>query len=139
MFAVWGLMLLTVALSWWLRFRDALHETAWFLKLCTLASPLGFIAVLAGWATTEVGRQPWTVYGLLRTTDSVSPSLTGADVAVSFAGYAIVYVVMFTAGVALIVRIARRGPAEPDTEPDVIEGGRPLAPVEAMPRTGGGA
>ena len=43
--------------------------------------PLGFVAVLAGWATTEVGRQPWTVYGLLRTADSVSPSLTGFDVA----------------------------------------------------------
>ena len=45
--------------------------------------PLGFIAVLAGWITTEVGRQPWTVYGLLRTADAVTPSLTGSDVLLS--------------------------------------------------------
>ena len=50
-------------------------------------APLGFVAVLAGWTTTEVGRQPWTVYGLLRTADSVSPSLTGGDVAALAAGY----------------------------------------------------
>ena len=110
MLAVWGLMLLTVVLSWWLRFRDELYDTGWYLRLCTLASPLGFVAVIAGWVTTEVGRQPWTVYGLLRTADSVSPSLTGADVAVSFAAYTVVYIVMFAAGIALMLRIARRGP-----------------------------
>ena len=139
MLAVWGLMLLTVVISWWLRFGDALYDTSWFLRLCTLASPLGFFGVLAGWATTEVGRQPWTVYGLLRTADSVSPSLTGADVAISFAAYTVVYLVMFSAGVALMIRIARLGPTGPETGPDVIEGGRPLAPVEAIPRTGGQA
>ncbi len=129
-------MLAIVVISWWLRWREELFDTGWFLQICTLASPLGFLAVLAGWTTTEVGRQPWTVYGLLRTADSVSPSLTGADVAVSFVAYAIVYIVMFAAGVALMVRIARRGPAEPETEPDIIESGRPQAPVEALPRSG---
>jgi len=128
-----------VVISWWLRWRDELFEARWFLGLCTLASPLGFFAVIAGWTTTEVGRQPWTVYGLLRTADSVSPSLTGADVVVSFVAYAVVYVVMFAAGVALMVRIARRGPAEPETEPDFIESGRPRTPVEALPRAGGEA
>ncbi len=132
-------MLAIVVISWWLRFRDALFDTGWFLQICTLASPLGFLAVIAGWATTEVGRQPWTVYGLLRTADSVSPSLTGADVVVSLAAYSVVYIVMFAAGVALMVRVARRGPAEPETEPDVIESGRPQGPVEALPRAGGRA
>ena len=47
---------------------------------CQWAAPLGFVAVLAGWTVTEVGRQPWTVYGLLRTAQSVTPSLTGVDV-----------------------------------------------------------
>ena len=56
-------------------------DTRWFLLLCQIATPIGFIAVIAGWAVTEVGRQPWTVYGLLRTAQSVSPSLTGIDVA----------------------------------------------------------
>ena len=79
------------------------------------------------------------MYGLLRTADSVTPSLTGADVAISFVAYSVVYVLMFAAGVALMLRIVRRGPAGPEARPDVIESGRPLAPVEAMPRTGGRA
>ena len=66
-------------------------------------------------STTEVGRQPWTVYGLLRTADSVSPSLTGADVLLSFIGYIAVYLVIFPAGLLFMARIVRRGPdaAEP--------------------------
>ena len=130
-------MLAIVVLSWWLRWKGQLFQAGWFLWICTLASPLGFFAVLAGWVTTEVGRQPWTVYGLLRTADFVSPSLTGADVALSFAAYSIVYIVMFAAGIVLMLRVARRGPKEPDTEPDFIESGRPQNPVEALPRAGG--
>ena len=95
--------------------------------------PLGFVAVLAGWITTEVGRQPWTVYGLLRTADSVSPSLAGRDVVISLIGYAIVYLVMFPSGVALIARIVRTGPSEAAVEFEPIESGRPARPVEALP------
>jgi cytochrome d ubiquinol oxidase subunit I len=137
MLACWGLMALTVVLSWWLRLKGELYETDWYLRLCTFAAPLGFVAVIAGWATTEVGRQPWTVYGLMRTADSVSPSLTGADVTVSLLAYTIVYIVMFAAGIAMIVRIFVRGPA--DLEPDFIESGRPRSPVEAMPPAGSGS
>ncbi|HZZ60502.1 MAG TPA: cytochrome ubiquinol oxidase subunit I [Roseiarcus sp.] len=137
MIAIWGMMFIVVVASWWLRFTDELFDAGWFLRICMLASPLGFFAVVAGWVTTEVGRQPWTVYGLLRTADSVSPSLTGRDVAVSLAAYVIVYIVMFAAGIGLIIRIARRGPMEP--EPDIIESGRPRLPVEAMPRTEDGS
>jgi cytochrome d ubiquinol oxidase subunit I len=67
------IMLATALASLWLRARGRLFDADWFLRLCTLVSPLGFVAVLAGWVTTEVGRQPWTVYGLPRTADSVSP------------------------------------------------------------------
>ena len=63
-------------------------------------------------------------------------SAAEGHVAVSFIAYAVVYVVMFAAGVALMVGVARRGPAEADTEPDFIESGRPQAPVEALPRAG---
>ena len=62
------------------------------------SAPLGFIAVLAGWTTTEVGRQPWIVYGLMRTADAVSPSLTGQDVLMSLIFYVIVYLIIFPAG-----------------------------------------
>jgi cytochrome bd ubiquinol oxidase subunit I len=135
------IMLAVVVTSWWLRWRGELFDTKWYLRLCTLASPLGFIAVLAGWATTEVGRQPWTVYGLLRTADSVSPSLTGADVVVSLLGYTFVYLIMFAAGLTLMIRMVRRGPAEAEIESDYIQSGRPQRPVEALPHgdTGGRA
>jgi cytochrome bd ubiquinol oxidase subunit I len=124
-----------VALSLWLRWRGELFDSDWFLWCCMLASPLGFIAVTAGWATTEVGRQPWTIYGLLRTADSVSPSLTGFDVAVSLLGYCLVYLVMFSVGFALIARLLRLGPAEAAVEPEAIESGRPALPVRALPST----
>jgi cytochrome d ubiquinol oxidase subunit I len=94
--------------------------------------------VTAGWATTEVGRQPWTVYGLLRTADSVSPSLTGLDVAISLVGYCLVYLVMFPVGLALMLRLVRLGPAEAAVEPEAIESGRPALPVQALPSTEAG-
>jgi len=127
------IMLALVAASWWLRAGDHLFEARWFLRCCELASPLGFIAVLAGWTTTEVGRQPWTVYGLMRTSDSVSPSLTGSDVLLSLIGYAVVYLVMFPVGVTMMARIVGRGPADPGLGPHPIESGRPARPVTALP------
>ena len=128
-------MLATVIAGLWLRVRGRLFEAGWFLNLCMLVSPIGFLAVLAGWITTEVGRQPWTVYGLLRTSDSVSPSLAGRDVVVSLIGYAIVYLVMFPSGIALMARIVRTGPSDAAAEAGPIESGRPAGPVEALPAT----
>jgi cytochrome d ubiquinol oxidase subunit I len=91
-------------------------------------APLGFVAVLAGWITTEVGRQPWTVYGLMRTADSVPPSLTGSDALLSLLGYMAVYLVIFPAGVLVMARLARKGPeAGPDADAP-IESGRPAHP-----------
>lgn len=126
-------MFALVAASWWLRTRGRLFDTKWFWRSCELASPFGFIAVIAGWTMTEVGRQPWTVYGLLRTADSVSPSLTGFDVILSLVAYCVVYLVMFPVGIALMARIVKRGPAEPAMAPEPIESGRPRHPVEALP------
>jgi cytochrome bd ubiquinol oxidase subunit I len=127
------LMLALIAASWWLRAQQRLFDANWFLWSCMLASPLGFLAVLAGWTTSEVGRQPWTVYGLLRTADSVSPSLTGLDVILSLIGYGVVYLIMFPVGIAVMARIVRNGPAEPAFEPEPVEAGRPRQPVQALP------
>jgi cytochrome bd ubiquinol oxidase subunit I len=139
-----GLLMLAVALLGnILRRGGRLYRSDWYLRACEWAAPLGFIAVLAGWATTEVGRQPWTVYGLLRTADSVSPSLTGLDVALSLGGYMIAYLIMFPAGLLMMARFVRQGPAttaaeEPADEP--IVSGRPASPVQALPAAhlGGG-
>lgn len=82
--------------------------------------------------TSSGSGRPWTVYGLLRTADSVSPSLTGANVVVSFIGYAVVYLVMYPVGVRYMLQVVQRGPTEPATRPEVIESGRPEHPVEAL-------
>jgi cytochrome d ubiquinol oxidase subunit I len=126
------LMLGIVLIALWLRFRKRLYDSIWFLRLCEYAAPIGFLAVLAGWTTTETGRQPWTVYGLMRTADSVSPSLTGLDVLISLVGYMIVYLIMFPSGLILMRNVVRKG--MPSTEEkDTVAGGRPSAPVVAPP------
>ena len=130
-----GLMLGLVALGGWLRWRGRLHDTPFFLRLCQWASPLGFVAVIAGWCVTEVGRQPWTVYGLLRTAQSVSPSLTSVDVTLSILGYAAVYLLIYPTGLMLMLRLIRNGPRpaevqEPSLAGDkLVAGGQSAAPT----------
>ena len=127
------IMLLVVIVGQVLQLRGRLWDSIWFLRLCQLTAPLGFVAVIAGWITTEVGRQPWTVYGVLRTADSVSPSLTGANVAWSLAFYIVVYLIMFPTGIAFMAGLVRRGPQQRDLEAPVspIESGRPHEPFES--------
>jgi cytochrome bd ubiquinol oxidase subunit I len=120
------LMLTVVVAGFVLMARGRLDRAVWYLRLCQLTSCLGFIAVIAGWTTTEVGRQPWTVYGLLRTADSVSPSLAGSDVALSLLLYVAVYLVIYPVGLLVMLRIVWRGPVSND-EPETVVGGGPLA------------
>ena len=92
-----GMGLIMLAVSWlgnFLRWRGRLETTRWFLWGAFLAFPTGFVAILSGWFTAEVGRQPWVVYGLLRTKDAVTPSLVTGDVLFSLAGYVVVYAVI---------------------------------------------
>ena len=108
-----GMGLMMLAVSWfgnWLRWRGRLDTTRWFLWCAFLSFPTGFVAVLAGWFTAEVGRQPWVVYGLLRTKDAVTPSLTGPLVLATLLGYVVVYAVIFTFGSATSIVLLREGP-----------------------------
>ncbi len=125
------LMLALVAASLWLRLRRRLYDTAWFQRAMIAAMPLGLIAVVAGWTTTEVGRQPWTVYNVMRTADSVTPSLTGFDVLLSLFGYLVVYLIMFPTGLWFVTRIVRSGVSPEADAP--VEGGRPASPVKSVP------
>jgi cytochrome d ubiquinol oxidase subunit I len=125
------IMLGLVVLGGWLRWRRKLYDTPYYLRLIELAAPIGFVAVIAGWFVTEVGRQPWTVYGLLRTADSVSPSLTSSNVVLSILGYVAVYLVIYPFGLILMLRIMRAGPTQ--ISDAAVEGGRPIAPVLAVP------
>jgi len=131
-----GTVLAVVLIGNLMRRHGRLYESAAFLKLCQIASPLGFVAVLAGWVTTEVGRQPWTVYGLLRTADSVSPSLTGGNVLLSLIGYMAVYLIIFSSGLIIMTRLLRRGP-EASAPHEPIEGGHPAEPMLALPHVSG--
>jgi cytochrome d ubiquinol oxidase subunit I len=139
MVGVGMLMLALVIWANWMRRGDRLFHSPRLLRLFEFAAPLGFIAVLAGWITTETGRQPWTVYGLLRTADSVSPSLTGWNVLLSLVGYIIAYAIIFPAGWIVMSRIVRRGPEAMIAEDEAVESGRPGHPVTELPalRPGG--
>lgn len=125
-------MLGIIILAWWLRWRRRLYDRGWFLVLCQWAAPMGFVAVIAGWTTTEVGRQPWTVYGLLRTAHSVTPSLTGTDVLISLLAYMAVYLVMFPAGIAVMARMVRQGPNETVMQLKPVEALQSGAPIIAL-------
>jgi cytochrome d ubiquinol oxidase subunit I len=103
-------MLLTVYTGLFLWKKGSLFNSRRYLRLCTLVAPIGFIAVLAGWTTTEVGRQPWVIYGLMRTSQAVTPSLTTLDVAISLGAYMLSYLFIFGAGFVLLRRLVRIGP-----------------------------
>ena len=127
-----GLVMLTlVAFGWLLRLRGTLFTTGWFLQTLTITGPIGFLAVLAGWVTTEVGRPPWTVYGVMRTEHSVTPSLTGGQVLVSLLCYAIVYLLIYPVGGWLMWKAVKKGPGEIESP---VAAGRPAAPVVAPPK-----
>ncbi len=108
------LMLLTGLWSLWARWRKTLYSDRWLLRLAALAGPSGFVAVLAGWATTETGRQPFTVYGILRTTDSLS-NVAAPAVGASLLAFIIVYFFVFGAGIVYMLRLASVPPGRPPT------------------------
>ncbi len=111
------LMAAVGAWSLWLRWRRRLYDSRWINLVVLFMAPAGFIALLSGWVTTEVGRQPFTVYGMLRTVDSVSPvGLPG--VASSLAGFAIVYLLVFGAGFVFLLRLVTHRPEPGEQGPD---------------------
>jgi cytochrome d ubiquinol oxidase subunit I len=120
------------AASLWLRWRRRLYDVGLFLRAAILMGPAGFVAVLAGWITTEVGRQPYTVYGLLTTAQSASP-IDAAAVGTSLVAFIIVYFALFGAGTFYILRLMNHPPhaAEGGLPPDepVRAGGIMPAPV----------
>jgi cytochrome d ubiquinol oxidase subunit I len=125
-----GMGLIMLAVSWFgvfLRWRGRLESTRWFLWVAFLSFPSGFVAVLAGWFTAEVGRQPWVVYGLLRTKDAVTPSLTTGDVLLSLACFVIVYAIIYAFGLLFIYRLLRAGPVGDASPPTKVTPARPLA------------
>lgn len=105
----------------WLRAKGRLYGDGAFLRVAQIAAPLGFIAVIAGWVVTECGRQPWVVYGLMRTADAVTPGLRGGDVLASLLTYAAVYCFIFPVGLYYMFKIGWAGPANGEAEEPVFD------------------
>jgi len=105
------LMLLVGVTSLFLRWRKRLYEASLFHRFALVMGPSGFVAVLAGWITTEVGRQPFTVYGLLRTTESIAP-VEAPAVAASLLAFVVVYFALFGAGTYYILKMMNKTPGE---------------------------
>jgi len=123
-----GLGLLMIAIGaiggyfWW---RRRLFERPWFMKTVQHIWPMGFIAILAGWVTTESGRQPWIAHDILRTADAVSP-VTFNSVATSLALFVVIYTAVFSMGILYINRLINKGPAGPAAEPSEGRAQRPI-------------
>lgn len=115
-----GMVMLAIGVwSLVMRARRRLFDTPLLHRAMVLMGPSGFIAVLAGWITTEVGRQPYTVYGLLTTADSVS-AIDAPAVGISLVAFIVVYFLLFGAGTFYIVRLMRKAPelTEPGLPPE---------------------
>ncbi len=101
------------------RYRRRLYDSVWLHRAAVAMAPAGFVALLSGWVTTEVGRQPFTVYGVLRTVDSVSPiGLPG--VATSLAAFGVVYLLVFGAGFLFLLRLMRKPPVPGEVGPSSL-------------------
>lgn len=129
-----GVGMLAVGLwSLWARWRSALFEAVWLQRAAVLMGPTGFLAVLAGWITTEVGRQPYTVYGLLRTSESAS-AIAAPAVQSSLIAFFVVYLTVFGAGTFYVLRLMARTP-EGDMgglDPNVPQRASGISPGAAM-------
>ena len=98
--------------SLWLRWRGTLYRPGLFHRAVVWMGPSGVVAILAGWVVTEVGRQPYTVYGLLRTADSVSP-IDAPAIAASLIAFVVSYVLVFGAGLFYFFRELGHSPGPP--------------------------
>jgi cytochrome bd ubiquinol oxidase subunit I len=110
-----GCGLVMLLLAWvgsYLSVKGRLEENRLLLWAIFLSFPLPFVAILTGWFTAEVGRQPWTVYGVLRTADSVTPFLTARAATISLIVFCVIYAFIFSFGVFYIHRLLRAGPEE---------------------------
>jgi len=125
-------ILMIIASLWgaWLVLRGNLLQSRRFLRLLTLLIPAPFVAVLAGWFVTEIGRQPYLLYGVLTAAESVTPSLQGWMVLLTLFGYGSVYAVVFTAGIHYLRKIVNHGITE--VPAGGADTGRPKRPLSAV-------
>ncbi len=131
------LMIATGVMALILYLRKRLFDTRWFQYWCMALTPAGFVAVLSGWFVTEIGRQPWVVYGVLRTGEAASPVMR-TPIAISLFSFILIYGFIFGAGAFYMFQLIRKGPSREDP----VYGGRglqePPIPTGSIGEEGGG-
>ena len=119
MIAAWGLMMMLTSLGLFFFWRKSLDRSKWTLRGLTLSILLPYLANQTGWVTAEAGRQPWVVYGILRTVDGVSPSINANQVVGSIIMFICMYLLLFALFIFLLDRKIRTGPRDIE-ESDLI-------------------
>lgn len=109
------LMILSALTALWLRHKGKLYDTKLFHRFVLLMGPSGLIALLAGWFTTEIGRQPWVVYGMMRTRDAAS-NHDVLQMSITLALFVIIYFSVFTVGITYMMRLVGKGPTAVEQE-----------------------
>lgn len=132
MVALGMLMILAGVVALFLRWRGRLYEFRPFLHLAVWMGPSGLIAILAGWYTTEVGRQPWIIHGLMRTADA-SSGHSYAQMSLTLALFVAVYFAVFGVGIGYMLRLVRKGPVAHEGQ-ETIDGGpgQPRTPARPL-------
>ena len=102
--------------GWWLIRKNKLEESRPYLKLMVFGAALPFIANTAGWIFTEMGRQPWVVFGMLKTSDAGSPAVSTFEVLVTLIGFTLLYLVLAIIAGRIFLEKAKKGP-DPEKEP----------------------
>ncbi len=131
------LMIFTGLLAFALRRNGALYRNRLFLRLVLFMGPTGLIAMLAGWITTEVGRQPWVVYGLMRTADAAS-NHSVTQLSISLALFVVIYFSVFAVGIGYMMKLVRKGPQPHHDHPPQGGPGQertPRRPLSAVTET----
>lgn len=128
------LMILLALLGLWMRKSGRFYESPLLHKFAVVMGPSGFIALLAGWFTTEIGRQPWVVYGVLRTKDALSP-VPASQVGLTLIVFVLVYCVVFGIGIYYMLKMMHKGPefihASAHSDGEVIRASkRPLSTID---------
>ena len=109
MVAIGTLMIILAVIGLWLRRRGKFYESKGFHRFALIMGPSGLVALLAGWMTTEVGRQPWVVYGVMRTRDAISPVSFG-QVSLTLFIFVVVYCIVFGVGIYYMLKLMKIGP-----------------------------